>query len=273
MKDSESLDTRAPDTDILEALDEAFKCTKCQIAVTQSSMKADIDKGAYNTNCYPPFFRCHHTRDDNISPLDTQSQCEELSFWKRISPAQRECYYSRVEQTLNTLIEENKDIDPEVAVLFAHYQVDFHIRQHHLARRGVLALCRNADDMQQLRHWQWKMNDLDSMRPVNLEKTWPDSCRHAGWPGDQSLEMLHQTLMWKRASPARRKRLEEVRARWAIIMAERRRQREMLQLKQGLTITVRVYCRGELWNVRELPWGANSEPSLRPERIARSIGF
>jgi hypothetical protein len=236
-------------------------------------MADDIHKGAYITSHYPPFFLNNNTRDDNISPLNTTSPTGEPSFWKHITVSQRERYYELVEQALNHILDQTKDIDPEVAILFAHYQIDFHIRQHYLSHRGVLTFCRNADDMQQLRHWQWKMRDIDHRRPINLDNVWPHGCKHTAWPDDKNLEMMHQTLMWKRAWPARRKRVAEVRARWAIIMEERRKQREMLLLKKRATITVRLYCRGELMDVRELKRTTHSEPTLRPGRILQSSGF
>ncbi|KAJ5177179.1 uncharacterized protein N7482_003056 [Penicillium canariense] len=263
----------APDMELLQGLEEALHCTKCRINVTPASMTVDIQKGVYITSHYPPYFRNNNTRDDNISPLETQSTPEDPSFWTFISVSQRERYYELVEQTLNHILNKTKSMDPEVAVLSAHYQVDFHIRQHYLSHRGVLTFCRNADDMQQLRHWQWKMDDLDNIRPVNLDHVWPRGCKHTAWPRDKNLEMMHQTLMWKRAWLTRRKRVEEVRARWAIIMEERRKQREMLLLKKGATITVRLYCRGELKDVRELKRIRHSEPALRPRRMLQNSGL
>lgn len=235
-------------------------------------MADDIHKGAYITSHYPPFFLNTNTRDDNIAPLNTATPTEDPSFWRHISTAQRERYYKLVEQALNHILDETKDIEPEVAILLAHYQIDFHIRQHYLAHRGVLSLCRNADDMQQLRHWQWKIHDMDTMKPINLDHVWPEGCKHTAWPDDKDLEMMHQTLMWKRTWPARRKRVTEVQARWAVIMEERRKQRELLLLKQSATITVRLYCRGELTDVRELKRITHSEPTLRPGRGLRSSG-
>ncbi|KAJ5381894.1 uncharacterized protein N7496_004322 [Penicillium cataractarum] len=272
MQNTEAQEERKADMELLQGLEEALHCTTCQIAVTQASMADDIQKCSYITSHYPPFFLNNNSRDDNISPTNTHFPSEDPSFWKHISVTQRERYYELVEQALNHMLDETKDINPEVAVLFAHYQIDFHIRQHYLALRGVLTFCRNADDMQQLRHWQWKMHDMDNMKPVHPDHVWPLSCKHVGWPEDKNLEMMHQTLMWKRAWPARRKRVAEVRARWAIIMEERRKQREMLLRKQKATITVRVYCRGELMDVRELKRITHSEPTLRLGRLLQSSG-
>ncbi|GLI75196.1 hypothetical protein PoHVEF18_003449 [Penicillium ochrochloron] len=273
MQNTEAQDENNADLELLQGLEEALHCTTCQIAVTQASMADDIHKGAYITSHYPPFFLNNNTRDDNISPLNTTEPTGEPSFWKHISVSQRERYYELVEQALNHILDQTKGIDPEVAILFAHYQIDFHIRQHYLSHRGVLTFCRNADDMQQLRHWQWKMHDIDHRRPINLDNVWPHGCKHTAWPDDKNLEMMHQTLMWKRAWPARRKRVAEVRARWAIIMEERRKQRELLLLKKRATITVRLYCRGELMDVRELKRTTHSEPTLRLGRFLQSSGF
>lgn len=238
-------------------------------------MAVDVERGIYVATHYPPYFQTNLTNEDSISPFDTQIQNQDPSYWKRISPDQRQRYYLQVEQNLNQSVDSDKTIDPEGAILFAHYRVDYHIRQHHLARRGILTLCRDAKDLQQLRQWQWTMSHIDSLQSSgemsDIEITTP---REWSWPNDTNLEMMHQQIMWKRASRKRMKHLQEVRARWAVIMEERRRQRELLRLKQGATLTVKLYCRGELWDVREL---TNSvvpiAQTVKVGRVTRSMGL
>ncbi|KAJ5980888.1 hypothetical protein N7481_008186 [Penicillium waksmanii] len=269
----------ATETDLLEALEEALGCTKCQITITEAIMKGDINDGVYNSSHYPPFFVNKRTRDDNISPLDTETKHTDPTWWRRISVSQRERYYVLVENNLNRALEETKNADPEAAVLFAHYQVDYHIRQHHLARRGVLNLCRDSNDLHELRSWQWDMAAIDRLisgkeiEVTDEDEGWLPAERMWGWPTDQNLEKTHQVILWKRSWPTRRKKLKAVRAKWAVIIEERRKQREMLLLKQGATVTLRLYCRGELWDVRKLQREVETGTSIRMGRTTQSLGF
>jgi len=239
-------------------------------------MTIDIDNGNYNVKQYPPFFQSNIRSDESISPLDTTAPSQDPTYWNNMSLSQRQRYYEVVEQNLDKALDETKKIDPEVAVLFAHYQVDYHVRQHYLAGRGVLTLCRDNSDLQQLRKWQWKMSDIDSTCSSEPAKTEPAGARQWSWPSDQNLELTYQHVMWKRLSRARLKRVREVRARWAIIMEERRKQRELLLLKQGATLTVKLYCRGELWDIRTLQNIVSpvpTVPSVRVGRATRSMGL
>jgi hypothetical protein len=242
-------------------------------------MAIDINNGNYNVKHYPPFFESNVISDESLSPFDTTAQCEDQTYWRYISLPQRQRYYEIVEQNLNRMLDQTKDIDPEIALTFSHYQLDYHIRQHYLARRGVLTLCRDNNDLQQLRRWQWKISDIDSATSLNPAEIELPGARQWGWPNDQNLEMTHHQIMWKRSSRARLKRLREVRARWAVIMEERRKQRELLLLKQGATLTVRLYCRGELWDVRTLNNLTYPVPTMltipgvRVGRVTRSMGL
>lgn len=245
-------------------------------------MAIDIKNGKYNVKHYPPFFQSNVINDESIPPFDIAEECDDQTYWKHVALPQRQRYYEIVEQNLNKILDQTKEIDPDTALLFAHYQLDYHIRQHYLARRGVLTLCRDNADLQQLRKWQWKMSDIDSATSSKPAKTGLAGARQWGWPRDQNLEMTHQHIMWKRSLRARLKRVREVRARWAIIMEERRKQRELLLLKQGATLTVRLYCRGELWNIRTLknfvypvPTVPMTPvvPNIRVRRVTRSMGL
>lgn len=239
-------------------------------------MTLDVERGVYITTHYPPYFQTNLTSEDSISPFDTSIQSNGLSYWRRLTLTQRQRYYGLVEQNLNqTLDEGTTALDPETAALFAHYQVDYHIRQHYLARRGVLTLCRDAKDLQQLRQWQWKMTDIDAGEAAQLVSIEAAAQRGWRWPHDANLELMHQNIMWKRSARARLRRVREVRARWAVIMEERRRQREELLrilARQG-TLTVRLYCQGELWDIRELNGMGPVVQSVRVGRVTRSMGL
>ncbi|KAJ5272498.1 hypothetical protein N7478_007623 [Penicillium angulare] len=282
-------------------------------------MRIDIDNGKYIATRYPPYFSNPHKRDENISPLDNSPSPPELSFWNIITIPQRQRYYDQVEATLNNILNEQSQAstftktltstststststtlspDAELSVLLAHYKVDYHIHQHYLSYRVPITLCRDAHDLHSLRKWNWKMAEIDAVihsesKPEpgsepnssnSNTREWPVGCRKLGWPDDETLKMVHQTLLWKRAWRGRQKKLEEVRARWVVIMEERRRERELLFARQAellvkeasasaSTFTVKVYCRGELRDVRELKRMAYSEPGLRVKRAAQSFG-
>ncbi|KAF7715696.1 Uncharacterized protein PECH_008524 [Penicillium ucsense] len=239
---------------LIQGLKEALECKLCQPSPTFASMTGDIKRGHYITSHYPPFFRTNDPNDKGIAIGETTARLFHSWYWDMITHEMREQYYQHVEQALNRLLDETKDFDPEVALLFAHYQTDFHIRQHHFSGRGILNFCRDADDMQQLRHWQWRLHDIDHGKPIDQNNTWPYGCNHTAWPGDENSEMPHAALLWKANVTVRQKHLNKIRAEWAIIMNERRKYREMVLRKQKAkdTITVRLYCRGELKDIRQM---------------------
>ncbi|OQE22800.1 hypothetical protein PENFLA_c012G04183 [Penicillium flavigenum] len=185
-------------------------------------MNADIAKGSYITSQYPPFFASKITLDDYISPFDTDIVAHEYdntTFWEYITPAQQQRYYDKIDTILKKAeAESGKPID-EATVLFAHYQVDFHIRQHYLAPRSILNLCRSKDDIRSLTHWQWKT----AIEDENAFTEFPDW--GVGWVHEPSNSLGHQIAAWRMGERGREKHLAEVQARWAEIKDERRKQR------------------------------------------------
>ncbi|KAJ5702603.1 hypothetical protein N7488_010151 [Penicillium malachiteum] len=271
----EKLWTTAERTSMCESIEEALSCHKCTLCITEAIMRVDIESGAYDASQYPPSFSNPSTRDENISPFDTSTPNNNLSHWKFITTPQRQRYYELVEQNLNNRLDSEDPADAELAILFAHYQVDYHIQQHYLARRGVLTLCRDSKDMHALRKWQWRMSETDAVLQQDRkdQRSWPKGCPQVGWPNDDNLQMLHATILWKKSWRARQKHLEEVRIQWAKIMEERRKQREALLAKQAASILrVKLYCGGELIEVRDLKRMANSEPGFRVKRKTQSFG-
>lgn len=240
-------------------------------------MSADIERGSYCATTYPPFFPNNNKRDEDISPLDISENDLAQSFWKHIDLPQRQQYYDLVEKTLDERLLAEPTANENVAALFAHYQVDFHIQQHYLSRRGVLTLCRDAGDMKALRKWQWEMHDIKAV--LHDEPLMSTGKRRLGWPEDDNLEMFHQIRLWKGAWQERQAHLAKVRARWAVIMEERRRQREELLVSQEQaeklrsTVTVRLYYRGELRDVRELERMMPVEAGGRLGQTTQSSAF
>ncbi|KAJ5104443.1 hypothetical protein NUU61_001790 [Penicillium alfredii] len=265
----------------VEAAKEALNCSKCRLAVTEETMALEIESGNFILTQYPPCFANTNKRDEHISPLDTVDDQEDFTYWKHLSRATQQQYHDRVEEHLDKALAKLDKFNPELVALFAHYQVAYHIRQHYLARGGVLVLCRSSDDVHQLRRWQWEMAHADGTLSADTgdkvmeedEVPWVVDCERWQWPHDANLLMMHQSALWRRRWRRRQRRVEEVRVRWALIMEERWRQREMLQLKQASTLTVRLYCRGELWDVRELERSPDLEVVSWTGRMTRSTGF
>ncbi|KAJ6007528.1 hypothetical protein N7540_011504 [Penicillium herquei] len=267
--------TTADEDSMCESIEEALSCQKCTLCITEAIMRVDIENGTYDASQYPPSFSNPSTRDDDISPFDTPAPKNNLSHWTVITVPQRQRYYELVEKNLNNRLDAEDPADAELAILFAHYQVDYHIQQHYLARRGILTLCRDSRDMHSLRRWQWRMNLTEIVLQQNSEdsnqRTWPSSSREVSWPKDDNLQMLHATILWKKSSRARKEHLEQVRIKWAAIMEERRKQRAALLAKQAASMMrVKLYCGGELIEVRELKRMASSERIWRAKRAQSS---
>lgn len=236
-------------------------------------MAADIDSGAYNISQYPPYFPNHSSiEDDKISPLDSESKCRENSIWKIITLSQRQRYYELVEQHLNRELDRPVKLDTDVSVVIAHYYVDAHIQRHYLDRRSMLALCRDEEDLEDLREWCWAMVEKCSIHYPDLVP-YPAGDSKVEWPNDDNDTMAHQEITWRRTWRARKVRVDKARAKWALIMAERRKEREALLAKNRDVLTVRLYCGGELRNVRKLKMYPEARPGPRMGRPTQSSGF
>lgn len=206
------------------ALQNALECTECRdLHIIPYMLNADIAAGSYITSEYPPFFASESIPDnDSISPFDADivvHQNNNATFWDDITPAQQQRYYDKIDTILKKAeAGSGKPID-EATVLFAHYQVDFHIRQHYLAPRSILNICRSKDDIRALNHWQWKCAIADETAFTEF----PDW--GVGWMHEPSNSIGHQIAAWRMGERRREKHLAEVKARWAEIMDERQEQR------------------------------------------------
>ncbi|KAH8423559.1 uncharacterized protein LDX57_001319 [Aspergillus melleus] len=136
---------------------------------------------------------------------------------------------------------------PGKDVAMARYHVDYHVHLHWLSRRGALTLCRDVKEMHELRKWRWKMAQMD-VQAASMQgegsgcsgdegnedrkrKRKHVTVRRWGWPGDSHLFMMYQTALWRQKWLVRQKHLDEVRVKWAAIMAERQRQRKCVRVK------------------------------------------
>jgi hypothetical protein len=205
------------------ALQEALECTQCRnLHIIPYMMNSDIAAGSYITSEYPPFFISKNVSDEYVSPFDTDiaaHQNSNVTFWDDITPSQQQHYYSKIDAILKKAETETGKPADEATVLFAHYQVDFHIRQHYLAPRSILNLCRSKDDIRGLNSWQWETAVSDETAYAEV----PDW--GVGWVHEPSNSIGHQIAVWRMGERSREKHLAEVRARWAEIMEERKKQR------------------------------------------------
>ncbi|KAJ5198908.1 hypothetical protein N7491_000525 [Penicillium cf. griseofulvum] len=205
------------------ALQEALECTQCRdLHIIPYMMNADIAAGSYITSEYPPFFTSKSVSDEYVSPFDTDlapHQNSNATIWDDITPSQQQHYYGKIDAILSKAETESGKPADEATVLFAHYQVDFHIRQHYLAPRSILNLCRSKDDIRGLKRWQWETAVSDETGYAEI----PDW--GVGWVHEPSNSIGHQIAAWRMGERRREKHLAEVKARWAEIMKEREKQR------------------------------------------------
>ncbi|KAJ5360588.1 hypothetical protein N7517_009779 [Penicillium concentricum] len=206
------------------ALQEALECTQCShLHIIPYMLNADIAAGSYITSEYPPFFITESAPDENISPFDTNPlafQNNNVTMWDDITPSQQQHYYAKIDAILKKAEAESGKLVDEATVLFAHYQVDFHIRQHYLAPRSVLNLCRSKDDIRELKHWEWENAVSDEI----AFPEYPDW--GVGWMHEPSNSIGHQIAAWRMGERKRENHLAEVEARWAEIKDEREKQRK-----------------------------------------------
>lgn len=246
--------------------------------------------------------------DEGISPLDQPTPKSTPKYASLITPAQQWAYQSRASDLLeisarsrkaprlarmvqetnfnnfNPNNDNNNDNDNSTAeqaqddkdLRFAYYQVDYHIHLHDRARCNMLTLCRDIDDVRQLRGWEAEMEifsmgmvlrmDLGLDLGVDTDKL--GRCTYDNDDSDndgeydsnphvrerkESREMrrrskenelfrVHQMGLWRRRWRMRQKRVEGVRREWVVLMAKRRRQRkEMLREMQKRRANVRFY--------------------------------
>ena len=202
--------------------------------------------------------------DDDVSPLDTTPNPHPRATYASLTTsAQRQQYQTRVLEALSDLIGPlgctNDDWDESYSpppppqtlsdvqgvvdeddIRFACYRVDYHIHLHERARSSTLSMCRDIDDVWQLRGWQTEVRQLD--REV-LGMDPPDDKKEEEEDG---LLAVHQLAVWRRAWRARERRVHEVRKTWDGIVAERRRQRaKFLHKRRDHGGKIRFYTRQE----------------------------
>lgn len=198
---------------------------------------------------------------EGISPFDMPRPKQIPKYARLITPLQRHAYHSRVSDVLNhghgygheplKSATAAKTVEEDEDLRFAYYQVDYHIHLHDRARCSMLTLCRDIEDVRQLRGWEFEMRQLDEAEAVAVH----DSGLPTTAAVDDELFMVHQTALWKRRWRLRQRRVNEVRRKWAQIMAERRRQREQLLLeRRKIRAKVKLYTwkEGDKVLLREL---------------------
>ncbi|KAJ5562772.1 hypothetical protein N7461_001533 [Penicillium sp. DV-2018c] len=236
------------------ALQEALKCTECaDLHLNPQMMEADIAIGAYIVNEYPPSFSSESSQIDEIDPFDTTTPLNEnATFWDDITLSQQQKYYDAIDTLIKKSEKESSKPADETTILFAHYQVDFHIRQHYLRPRSFLNLCRSKEDIKDLNYWHWENAMCDGL------DSGVDPEFGVAWVHEPSNSIGHQIEAWEKGARLREEHLAEVRVQWAKIMEERRKQRlrKVNFLFQGVLI-------------REYTYDPPSEPPMTEEEIVR----
>ncbi|CAG8119177.1 unnamed protein product [Penicillium salamii] len=216
-------------------LQEALYCTQCKnICTTVYQMRTDIEEGVYVATQYPPYFADKAAPIEEISPFDTTpDQSRNQTFWSNITPSQQRRYFQMVDAIIRKTEIETGQVAGELMVLYAHYQMDTHIRRHAMRTQSVLNICRDKEDVIGLRHWQWEVYMPDAMEITETEpiKTMesPEHLEHewgVGWVTDPTNSLDQQYEVWKAGESEREQCVKEVRSRWDQILEERREQRE-----------------------------------------------
>lgn len=193
-------------------------------------MYRDIKTSVYNASRDPPFIHSHSraytnlqqadVEEEEISPLDQPRPKPVPGYKHLMTPWQRREYEYWVADMLDLQLSRMKRgmersrrmaTNEKEELQFARYQVDYHIHLHDRARCDMLTVCRDIEDMRQLRGWKAEMARVD----------WDDQ-------RDDEVFNVHLTNLWRRRSRFHRQRLIDVRKRWSRILEERRRQRQKL---------------------------------------------
>lgn len=212
-----------------DALAEALSCTTCTLTdLTRATYLKHLQNGLYDPLQDPPFTITNNPEalplSSSLSPFDDDVAPDTIpptgttphtpaSYSSLMTPSQLTRYHAQIASYVSH--------DPAHGVDFARYRIDYHIHLHYLRRRGMLSLCRNADDLHEFREWKWKVF-LAAEDPVEPRCLRP---RRWGWPGDAGLFMLYQMSLWRRGWAARRECVERARVKWALIVEEYRRWR------------------------------------------------
>lgn len=190
---------------------------------------------------------------EGISPLSKPTRKQIPRYARLITPLQRLSYQSCVSDVHDQ--GRKQGLEPVKAVKndeededrrFAYYQVDYHIRLHDRARCSMLTLCRDIEDVRQLRGWEVEIRQLDAAEAGVVDYSDPTTtstttaAAATTTSAENELFTVHQTALWKRRWRLRQRRVNEARRKWAQIMAERKRQREQLLLERRKMFRAKV---------------------------------
>ncbi|CAI7659194.1 unnamed protein product [Penicillium bialowiezense] len=243
--------TNEPKSQQNAALQEALQCTECNMGITPKKMQSDIANGIYSTARYPPYFTNKLAPVEEISPLDTSPrQPRDFTFWSDITDAQQHKYFEAVDAVIRRAEATIGQAASEAVVVYAHYHVDSHIRQHYMRTQSVLNLCRDRQEVIDLNHWQWETAASEETADVDNEE-WG-----VGWASDLTNSLNEQYNEWKTRQSQRDDHLAFVKSQWIQIQREREEQRKktFVFLYRGVPI-------------RSIRYTPAPEPPLEEEEI------
>ncbi|KAJ5318981.1 uncharacterized protein N7506_011685 [Penicillium brevicompactum] len=243
--------TNVPKSRHNAALQEALQCKTCKMGASPYKMASDIKEGIYITSRYPPYFANKLESIEEISPLDASSrQPRNLSFWSDITYSQQRQYFEAVDAIIQKAEAANGKAASEAIVVYAHYQVDSHIRQHYMGTQSVFNMCRDKQDIADLHEWQWEVAAVDEPAATSNPDWGVD------WASDPTNSLYEQYDGWKAREAQREDHLAIVRSQWARIQLEREEQRKK---------TLVFWFRGA--PIRSVRFSPGAEPSLSEEEI------
>ncbi|GIJ85862.1 hypothetical protein Asppvi_004726 [Aspergillus pseudoviridinutans] len=231
-----------PEEQEMASASATLHCTTCKLAqLPRPSLLTALATGLYNPRRDPPFLHPQTIEIDGVSPRTIPPEPQVPGYQRLMTPAQHESYSTALEE----LTEREAGRGEESGALFARYMLDFHIHVHYLSRRGMLTLCRDVEEVHEMRRWRWRVALVDD---VLAGAEYPGKgCTRGGGkrgvrpPNENPHLSMYQMALWRRRWLARRQRVDEVRLKWAAIVEERRKQRAAA----ARTIKVRLHCSRE----------------------------
>ncbi|KAB8274120.1 hypothetical protein BDV30DRAFT_238090 [Aspergillus minisclerotigenes] len=155
------------------------------------------------------------------SLLTTPTPAFTSGYERLMTPSQIELYEERIDR----FISQDPDRDKELA----RYYVDYHIHVHYMSHRGMLSLCRDNDDRDELKKWMWGLRKYEEIERMagKSDLQIPDFSipDKVPWPDDCEL-MEHEEGLWRKWEPSRQRQVQRSKFKWKKIMKEREKQRQ-----------------------------------------------
>ncbi|GAB1206036.1 hypothetical protein APSETT445_004717 [Aspergillus pseudonomiae] len=216
------------------AIQEALKCTACKIDPPDPASSGDhgSEKNGLDEDVpiaaegrawreESPLGTVVAAGIEEESLLTTPAPALTSGYERLMTPSQIELYEERIDRYISQ--------DPNRDKELARYRVDYHIHVHYMFHRGMLSLCRDNDDRDELKKWMWGLRQYEELERMAGDSglqipdfSIPD---RAPWPENCGL-MEHEEGLWRKWEPSRQRQVQRSKFKWKKIMKEREKQRQ-----------------------------------------------